>query len=219
MKIAGQNKGLDLSPSVSRLVSQDARVSQPRYAQMRDAWTWRTGEPVHAVEWDDFGDLNLVECGRLARLHFRAPRKGHPRRDRDTMFELARPYARRSFLAFDADHPHQRLYLCVAPEATPYIAQRFWAENSAPAMPLGHAAALAGGRHGKSGDYPDVMVKPVGLLTAIVYHTHKNGDGPSYYIHQMAEESCHYPFLAADAQGRFWVAGGNYTCPVQGITD
>ena len=219
MKAARRNKGLDLPLEVSRLVAQDAKGGYPRYAKMRDDWTWRTGAPVHAVEWDDFGDLNLVECGRLVRLHFRAPRKGHPRRERDTMFELARPVARRSFLTFDADHPNQRLYLCVAPEATPHIAQRFWAENNVPAMALGHVAALAGGRHGKSDDYPDVMVKPVGLLTAIVYHTDKNGDGPSYYIHQMAEESCYYPFLVADAEGRFWVAGGNYTCPVQGITD
>lgn len=219
MKAARKNKGLDLPLDISRLVSQDATGAYPRYAKMRDEWTWRTGAPVHAIEWDDFGDINLVECGRLVRLHFRAPRKGHPRRERDTMFELARPVARRSFLAFDADHPNQRLYLCVAPEATPHIAQRFWHENTAPAMPLSHVAALAGGRHGKSDGYPDVMVKPVGLLTSIVYHTDKNGDGPSYYIHQMAEESCYFPFLAADAQGRFWVAGGNYTCPVQGITD
>ena len=70
-------------------------------------------------------------------------------------------------------------------------------------------------RHG----YPDVMVKPLGAVTAVVYQTHKKGDGPSYYIHQMAEISGKFPFLGVDNRGRLWLAGGNYTSPNPGITD
>ena len=64
-----------------------------------------------------------------------------------------------------------------------------------------------------------MKVKPVGVLTALVYFTHKQGDGPSYYIHQMGELSHHLPILAFDRHGRPWLAGGNYTCPTPGITD
>jgi hypothetical protein len=67
-------------------------------------------------------------------------------------------------------------------------------------------------------------VKPIGILTGLVYYTHKKGDenpgNPrSYYIHKMGEMSKFYPILAGDAQGRLWLAGGNYSCPSPGITD
>jgi hypothetical protein len=190
-----------------------------KYAQKYTDWHWGE-QPAMVLDWDD-PDLpeNMIECGRLVRVHFRAPASVNPRRERDTMIELARPVARRSYVVYDPAHPSERLYLLVSPTATARLAERFFYENSAPEVPLGQLALMVGGRHGKVDDYPNVMVKPIGVMTALVYHTHKKDDGPSYYIHKMGEESAHYPVLAADEQGRLWIAGGNYTCPTPGITD
>ena len=135
------------------------------------------------------------------------------------MIELSRRASAKSFIAFDPDHPDERLYLLLDRSASPAIKHRFWDENHVPSLPLADAARLAGGRHGKRDDYPSVAVKPVGVLTALVYYTHKKGDGPSYYIHKMGELSHNFPILCVDSEGRLWLAGGNYTCPTPGITD
>lgn len=193
-----------------------------RGAKAFEDWHWGNG-PAQVADWDD-PDMPpmLIECGRLIRLHVRAPRANpakHPRRERDAMIELSRQASSASHVAFDPDHPHQRLYLLANPRVLPALRKRFWAENEAPAMPLGQLALLAGGRHGGGTDYPSVMVKPVGVLTAVVYNTNKKGDGQSYYIHHMGEMSHHFPILAVDVKGRLWLAGGNYTSPSPGITD
>ena len=135
------------------------------------------------------------------------------------MIELSRRASANSHLAYDPDHPQERLYLLVDKSALPALKKRFWTDNPMAPLPLGQMPRLAGGRHGKRDDYPPVMVKPVGVLTDLVYYTHKKGDGPSYYIHKMGELSHHFPVLCVDEQGRPWLAGGNYTCPTPGITD
>lgn len=163
----------------------------------------------------------IAEMGRLVRLHIRAPRKQkvNPRRERDTMLQLSKQASENSFVAWDMDHPEDRMYLILDPKVQDVIRQRFWDENPVQEMVLSHLASLVGGRHSKKSDYAKVQVKPVGVLTAVVYFTHKNKDGPSYYIHKMAELSHHYPILCCDDIGRLWIAGGNYTVPTPGITD
>lgn len=214
---ARRNRGLEVHPSVD-LEPHDIQ----RGAKAFEDWHWGNG-PAKVTDWNDpeMPDM-LIECGRLIRLHVRAPRTAsprHPRRERDAMIELSRQASAASHIAFDPDHAHERLYLLVNPKVTPAIHCRFWMENTAPALPLGHLATLAGGRHGRDDDYPDLLVKPIGVLTAVVYNTNKKGDGQSYYIHHMGEMSHHFPVLAADAKGRLWLAGGNYTSPTPGITD
>jgi hypothetical protein len=58
----------------------------------------------------------------------------------------------------------------------------------------------------------------------VTYFTWKKGDDDdqkgSFYIHNFSEETRrNYPILAVDGQGRFWIAGGDYTCPNPGITN
>lgn len=219
------------SPKISREASAKVAHSlDPKlWKKGQEEWEkWHWGEkPVAVVDWDDpdYPEF-LVECGRLVRIHFRSVRpyteKGtHPRRERDHMIEFSRKIASRSYLAFDPDHHSQRLYLLVNPEASPVIAERFWGENPVQPMPLRELALIAGGRQAKGGalDYPNVAVKPVGLMTAVVYHTNKSGDGPSYYIHHLGEKTAHFPILSVDSLGRLWIAGGDYTCPAEGITN
>jgi len=140
------------------------------------------------------------------------------------MIELSRSVSANSHIAFDPDHPYQRLYLLIPAKARETLKAQFWAKNNISPMLLGQAAELAGGRHGKMKDYPSVLVKPFGVCTACVYFTHKEGDeNPndprSYYIHQMGELTKYFPLLCCDHQGRLWFAGGNYTSPTPGITD
>ena len=68
-------------------------------------------------------------------------------------------------------------------------------------------------------DYPDIKVKPIGILRNVVYATPKKGDGFSLYIHEMGEETGIKPALCVDKTGRLWIIGGDYTCPVPGITN
>jgi len=206
---------INVDPSLG-LSDEEVRQGSKSY----EDWHWGLGSQK-VVDWKD-PDMppTLIECGRLIRMHVRAPGGGtHPRRKRDTMIELSRSTSANSHVAFDPEHPDERLYLLLSPSARPTIKERFWDHNNLPATNLNQMAAHAGGRHGKRRDYPSVAVKPVGVLTAVVYYTHKKGDGPSYYIHQMGELSHNFPILCVDKKGRLWLAGGNYTCPSPGITD
>jgi hypothetical protein len=195
-------------------------------------WHWGV-EPAQVIDWEDNDYPSmLIECGRLIRMHIRTPDtssnrgnpSAHPRRKRDTMIELSRNVSENSHIAYDPDHADERLYLLIDPKASQTLARRFWHENEMPPMPLSQLAMVAGGRHGKRPDYPSVMVKPVGILTAVVYKTWKKGDenpgdNRSFYIHQLGEMTHFYPVLAADQRGRMWLAGGNYKTPTAGISD
>ena len=196
-----------------------------------DDWHWYSGRgkddaapSVKVVDWQD-PDMPrmLIECGRLVRMHVRAPKpagkKGHPRAERDTMIELSQSVSADSHIAYDPEHPRQRLYLLIDPKARVTLRQQFWDKNAMSSMSLNALGRIAGGKHGVMGDYPNVQVKPIGVLTAVVYSTDKKSDGPSYYIHQVAEISFSYPILAVDKDGRLWISGGSYTSPTAGISD
>ena len=207
---------LMVDPSLNP-TEKELKDGAKRYAD----WHW--GDPARKVVDLNDPDMprTLIECGRLIRLHVRAPRAGsktNPRRVRDSMIEFSTSVSGNSHIAFDPDHSNDRLYLVIPPGARKVIKERFWDQNTADPMDLNDLAMAIGGRHGKR-DYPNVTVRPIGICTAVVYRTTKTGDGNSYYIHRMAELSGHYAALAADAKGRLWLAGGKYTVPNPGITD
>lgn len=188
-------------------------------------WHWYTGSEsdapsVRVIKWDDpHTPPELVECGRLVRLQVRVPTRGnprHPRTERDHMIEFSRSVSDNAHLAFDPTHENQRLYMLVPKVARNALRNRFWDENDMAPVDLGTLAHVAGGRHGRK-DYPDIVVKPIGITTAVVYQTPKRVDGKSYYIHQLGELTHYYPILACDEEGRLWFAGGDYTCPRPGI--
>lgn len=196
-------------------------------AEQAAAWKWFPSPEfqeshLKLIDWPDpdFPAGALIECGNLARLHFRAPRAGnrHPRRRRDTTITFTRRVAKKSYLTFDPEQS-DRLYCLVDNEALPALAQRFWHENTtSPTKGLSEWAMLAGGRQAR-GSYPRVAARAVGVCTAVVYFAHKKDDGPSFYIHRMGEVTGHFPILCCDQRGRLWICGGNYTCPTPGITD
>ena len=179
-------------------------------------WHWGI---EHATEKEvDDPDLpdTLVEAGRLVEIHYR-PTDQNPKR-KDKIFKLPKSQANNSHLAFDPKHPHERLYIILDPRTRKKVKTQFWTDSSWTPKPLSEIAPVVGGRHGTE-DYPDVEVKPIGVMTAVVYATEKRGDGYSFYIHKMGEESGIQPALACDKKGRLWVVAGNYTSPTPGITD
>jgi hypothetical protein len=202
------------------------------------AWHWfpenEFENQMTVIQWDDSDERDengsvifpkdqvLIRCGNLARIHFRSPsakdNKRHPRREKDTTITLNKAAAKESHIVFDPDHPGNRLYFKLKDSVRGPLAQRFWEENAVKARPLTEWAMLAGGRHATK-DYPRIMGKPLGVMTAVVYFTNKKDDGASYYIHRMGEVSCYLPILVCDSSGRLWICGGNSTAPTPGITD
>ena len=195
-------------------------------ADQYEEWHWGTPH-TGTAEWKDAdvdsalqGDAgNLIETGRLVELHFREPHKR-----KDTVIKLKRTEANGSHLAFDPEHPHQRLYILLHPDFSERMRQKYLEDDRFEGgsrhrfMLLGEAARAAGGKHATT-DYPKVDVSPIGMLTHVVYATEKKGDGYSFYIHKLGEESGLNPALTIDNRGRLWIAGGNYTSPTPGITD
>jgi len=197
-----------------------------RGAKLYEEWHW--GIPHQGVEdWSDEhvdGNIRskdgiLIETGRLKELHFREPHKR-----KDTVIKLTRSEANGSHLAFDPDHPYHRLYIFSHPKFAERMHKKYLQDakykhnRRYQEMPLTKAAKIIGGKHATN-DYPKVQVSPVGILTHVVYATEKKGDGFSFYIHKMGEESGIKPALTIDDRGRLWIAGGNYTSPNPGITD
>jgi len=168
------------------------------------------------VDDDDLPE-HLIENGRLVEIHYRPSMNHNPKR-KDKIFKLTKKQANQSHLAFDPDHPNERLYMVLSPETMKKVKKQFWQNASYDSIPLNDLAEVVGGRHARE-DYPDIDVKPVGIMTAVVYATEKRGDGYSFYIHKMGEESGIQPALGVDNKGRLWIAGGNYTNPAPGITD
>ena len=81
---------------------------------------------------------------------------------------------------------------------------------------LAKLARRINGRHG-TGDYPSILVKPIGEMTTVDYFTDKKSDGLSIYRHTLGEESGIRPELAVDAKGRLWLIGGDYYSTEAGI--
>lgn len=198
-------------------VGNPAGVAAP---EVYRAWHW--GNPhEEEIDWadPDYPD-ELVECGRLWEFHY-VPTVGRltpgQAEASGIQVEIPEPYRRDCHLAFDAQHPVQRLYFCLSRAAMSQARRKFWRDR-ANWHRLDGMARIAGGRHGRMGDYPEVYVQPVGRLTHVVYATLKGDDGPTAYIHRMGEKGGVAPILSVDSHGRLWVAGGSYAAPEQGIT-
>tara|TARA_R110002060_G_scaffold47141_1_gene58256 strand:- start:640 stop:1206 length:567 start_codon:yes stop_codon:yes gene_type:complete len=174
---------------------------------------WHWGEEADLeVEWDD-PDIpeTLIGIGNLHELHVR-PLGGSGKAD-----ELVAQDHANCWIGFDPDHPHERLYLLLSPEVQADVKSKL-VDGDGEWWDLGALAEAAGGKQADH-PYPEIEVQPVGELTHVVYYTKKKGDGLSQYIHEFGEESGILPVLAADKDGRLWIAGGNMTSPYAGITD
>lgn len=173
---------------------------------------WHWGEPAtHIVEADPDLPPHLVEIGLLMELHFVVLPGRKP-----VILAVEDGDINNNHVAFDADHKNQRIYLQLS-ESSKKSAKQLWDRNGV-TYPLASVAKAVGSKHAKGG-YPVIEVQPLGKLTNIVYYTHKRGDGPSGYIHEMGEEGGVPPVLCLSHDGRLWLAGGSYTCPSPGITN
>jgi hypothetical protein len=179
-------------------------------------WHWKIPH-AHEIEVED-DDLpdTLIETGRLVQLNFREIHHNPKRKDK--AIELTPTEIEKSHLAFDPNHRNQRLYIVIPKKLQNQMKKVFWTNSKYPERNPAVVAQALGGRHATD-DYPDVKVKPIGILTAAVYATEKGNDGHSWYIHHMGEETGIRPALTIDKDGRIWIVGGDYTSPIQGITN
>lgn len=178
-------------------------------------WHWgieSTGTvSIPDPEYPDY----MIECGRLVQLRYRLSGQ----QGRDLKIGFTRDAAKSSHVAYNHRAPYQ-LYL-IHRRASDRRNNKvmFWDRNPAQPTRLKTIAERVGGRHAAD-PYPHLAVKPVGVLTGVLYSTTKKGDGGRAYLHPMGEENGIAPMLCIDSQGRFWVAGGNYRAQnLAGIED
>lgn len=167
--------------------------------------------PRDVKQWDK---MKLVECGRLVEIHY-APINSSSRR-KNTILKLNRSQSNQCHLCFDLDHDNQRLYFILSDGVREFMFKKL--ENGLDYLPLAEIAKETGGLHATD-DYENIECQPIGVMTHVVYACEKKGDGYSFYIHALGEESGIRPVLAMADDGSIWFAGGNYTAPIQGITD
>ena len=168
---------------------------------------------------DDFPDRS-VEMGKLSEIRLAPLSEALPGETEEAWAIEVEPeklnYHR---LLVDFDHPHDRLYLKMTADSKK-DAQKLWKDSPVHPMPLATLSYWAGGHHAGD-DYRDILVKPLGRITHLVYVTIKSGDGLSYYVHEMGEEweeeEGIRPILAVSKDGQLWIAGGSYECPSPGI--
>lgn len=157
----------------------------------------------------------LVEMGKLCEIQCI---------DDDGPFDVTFAKAgQRPILAFDTTDA-ERLYIALPEAITARVAEELIGDREWET--LAEVAADVGGRQAEF-PYPNIRVQCVGAVSHIVYFTEKGAwdvgdveDGRSEYVHEFSEESGGpLPHLCVDRDGRLWLAGGNFTCPNQGITD
>ena len=189
----------------------DQRSSNNRYAELYRQFHWGQKATFMKEIADPRLPNHLIEIGRLVDMKVENPiahRVHHVHNDDDLDT---------NHLAFDPDTRNRPLYF-ILDEKNRRLATSLFRNEKIPWMQLKDLARKVGGRHGRR-PYPNVMVQPVGILKAVCYSTIKKGDGPSWYNHDHGENSNVFPWLALGMDGNLWYAGGNYTCPIPGITD
>ena len=206
-----------------------------KYQNRYKKWHWGT-RPTGTIEYDDPRlPENLIEIGKLWELIITPQRreygkkgKGEFRINPDALsISPLEDDINNNYVLFDPDHRLQRIYFILSPDLQHKMKDHYTNMKVNP-MPLSTLAMLTGGRQAQ-GDYPDVMVKPLGYSSHIAYYTHKKGDDPaSPYMHEMGEGEADRkgnkvegiePMLGLSKDGSIWIAGGSYTCPLEGITN
>lgn len=206
-------------------VKPSPRENPEQLARLFVEWHWGTQPTMLKRIVDSRLPARLVECGRLVQLEIETPDSTNPRGFTVQALTIPKNEQEKNHIAFDPDHPNHRLYI-ILDDKTRQQTRKIFESSPYALTPLRFWAKLASGRHarGQGGrvdvsDYPDIMVKPLGVLRTGGYATNKLPDGPSWYKHMMGEESGIRPMLTITKDGMLWVAGGDYTSPSPGITN
>lgn len=186
-------------------------------SQMFLDWHWGTPHDTMKRINDPRLPTHLVECGRVVQFEIEVPDNTASTGSRILNLTVPKAEQKDNHLAFDPDHRSHRLYVVMS-DRMKKETQKIYQTNSYAATPLKFWAKIAGGRHAK-GDYPDIQVKPLGILYTSGYSTTKLPDGPTWYKHMMGEETGIRPILTVAEDGTLWLAGGDYTSPTPGITN
>jgi len=200
----------------------------------KDAHWGIEADKVLEVDDADLPD-HLVMMGRLSELEIRSP--GGDTMVLDFPTDGDDPQA---MLLFD-DPKVRRLYNVLDLHVLQEMKRALW-DRGRGVQPLKLAQLATWDEYGQpyrrklrqhKKRYPNVLVKPVGIVERVVYLTPKMDDAkarrkgarlahefiPDLYEHHMGEETGHKPWLGVDKRGRLWWAGGDYHVPDAGITN
>lgn len=172
-------------------------------------------EPTKVYSWDRVpDDVELTEMGKIVELQYALDDNG----DVGILDFFVSPKARKpDILCFIPDNT-ERLFLAMSDRSLAK-AQKLWVRGAA-TYTLSQVAKAVGGRQARK-TYPwekGFKVQAIGPCVAAVYHTHKDGDGPSDYEHEMGEWGGVPPMLCVSEDGQLWFAGGSYLVHNDGIT-
>lgn len=161
----------------------------------------------------------LIQIGQLLDLRVKAP---------GVDFEIEAPPG--VDIAFD--ERNDRIYIIPTRKFQQACREELWLDprrRDVQTALLPEVARAAGGAQATNGAYPRIPVQALGRLHHVAYRTAKydprgedgtdDPDDPDDFQHEVGEVSGIRPYLCVDSSGRLWLAGGNYTCPDDGITD
>lgn len=203
-----------VNPGDPALRSAHARAAYDRFVGTH--WGF---EPMRVIEIKDPDLPNyLTEMGALVELGILPAGANGRWNPKATPVPIRVPSVDGNMLTFCPKL--ERLYPVLTPTTQGKIAARYLAKDG-PWYGLGQVAKHVGGAH--QGHYPRIQVQALGPVAEVIYHTAKNGDREEQqgleYVHHQGEEGGIQPWACVDAQGRIWLAGGDYTVPDEGITD
>ena len=170
-----------------------------------EQWHWGIAPTLKLTVNDPRLPDILVECGRMYQITYDPP-KGSAQVITNQRGSEA---YENSHLCFDPTDRWGQLYIVCSP-ALKARGKKLWSESEHHAQDLKAVAKMADNGKHTNGAYPRVKVKPLGLLTDLVYGTNKKGDGKSLYHHEVGEETGVLPVLCVAQDGTFWIAGGDY---------
>lgn len=190
---------------------REVNGNNPKIRALRNAYrAWHWGQPAgKVVHVDDELVPDVVGIGELREMELDSGILKIPGK---------------SWLAYDPHHPGHRLHCVLNPEVREDFRRQM---KQAPyTVSLQEVAESSGGDHARW-KLPNVQCFPLGVVDAVIYFTHKKGDGPSEYKHDFGKELAPgvdrrfkgtKPVAAIDVSGRLWIVGGSYRCPLPGIT-
>lgn len=180
-------------------------VARKRYESAH--WGYPSTRAIHVKEPDY--PAALTRMGVLLEIEVETDEGDH--------FAITFP-ARGSSLAFTPRSP-ESLWIVLSEAQKRLNLKELWLPDE-PTYALRTIARHAPGRWATSRHYPTgVRAQSLGWAAKVMYATHKKGDPPANYVHELGEDTGKRPLLAIDEHGRLFFVGGNYTVPDEGITD
>ena len=145
---------------------------------------WGT-EPTGTIKTrSKYHSDKMISYGRCCEFHLSDEMKLSKQKP-EYILEIPETHLHTSYLLFDSSKKKKPLMIELDPETQKEF-KELYKENPNEPEKLKDIAKISGGYQANR-RYPNVMAKPLGYCTHIVYRTIKKPDGLSSYIHEFGE--------------------------------